>query len=151
MPWASESDVSEITGITVTAETLARAQSTIEVIVGRVESELSTANMRGSDKVWLKKAVAYQAAWMSDQPDLFTRSSVEALGGASGDSVKFSPDGQTLAPFARKALRRLGWKGTRSIYTPSTLWPDGPKRYPAAEGVVAVQDYAGEQWKPLPT
>jgi hypothetical protein len=149
VPWASESDVSEITGIAVSTETLARAQSVIEVIVGRTQSDLSTANMRAADLGWLKKAVAYQAAWMSDQADLFTRSSVEALGGSSGDSVKFSPDGQTLAPFARKALRRLGWKGTRSIYTPSTLWPDGPLRYPASEGVVAVHDYASEPWKPL--
>lgn len=150
MPWASESDVSDITGIEVDSGTLARAQATIEVIVGRVESELSTANMRTSDQAWLKKAVAYQAAWMSDQPDLFTRSETKRVS-QDGASVEWSPNGQTLAPFAKKALRRLGWKGTRSIYTPSTLWPDGPKRYPASEGVVAVHDYAGEPWKPLPT
>jgi hypothetical protein len=150
VPWASESDVSDITGIEVSAETVARAQSTIETIVGRMESELSTVNMRSSDLSWLKKAVAYQAAWMSDQPDLFTRSGVEQLS-QDGASVRPTPDGQTLAPFARKALRRLGWKGTRSIYTPSTLWPDGPKRYPASEGVVAVHDYGSEPWRPLPT
>lgn len=148
MPWATKQDVADVTGVTVTDEQLNRAQSVIELFVGRTESETSTSRMTAATLGWLKKAVAYQAAWMSGRPDLFEQVAVKRTS-ADGQSVEFTGDGQVLAPFAKRALKRLGWKGTRSIYAPSTITPGRASSYPAAEGVVGVHDFPDDPWHPL--
>jgi hypothetical protein len=146
VPWATEAEVAEITGVTVTAERLTQAQSVIELYVGRTEgSQVWPAAQSG----WLKKAVAYQAAWMPAQPDLLTRAGVERVS-QDGATVEFTGDGQHLAPLAKKALRRLGWRGTRSIYTPPVRGGQyAGNYYPAAEGVGGVRDFADDPWRPL--
>ena len=148
MPWATTDDVSLITGATVTDGDLARAQSVIEVFVGRTESETSTSRMTTAALGWLRKAVAYQAAWMKARPDLFEQVSVKRTS-ADGQTIEFTGDGQLLAPFAKRALKRLGWKGTRSIYAPSTLASARVRLYPASEGVVGVHDFPDDPWHPL--
>jgi hypothetical protein len=54
-----------------------------------------------------------------------------------------------LAPLAKAALRRVSWRGSRSIYTPSVFRAGARVAYPIAEGVVAVHDYPGEEWRQL--
>lgn len=147
MPWATPAEVVEITGITVDDEQLGRAQTTIELFVGRIESELSTANMSAMSLAWLKRAVAYQAAWMADQPDLFTHKAVNRVS-QDGASVDLKPDAQMLAPFAKRALKKLGWKGTRSIYTPTSVGVTS-SYYPGSEDVAGVHDFPDDPWRPL--
>lgn len=148
MPWATTDDVSTVTGTTVTDEQLAQAQSVVELFVGRTESEASTLRMTTAALGWLRKAVAYQAAWMKGRPDLFEQVAVKRTS-QEGQSVEFTADGQILAPFAKRALKRLGWKGTRSIYAPSTLYPARVRSYPASEGIVGVHDFPDDPWRAL--
>lgn len=148
-PWASVPEVEEITGTTVTDAQLARAQTMIELRVGRTAAV--TSSLRTSALRWLKLAVAYQAAWMSAQPDLFTRTEVEQVG-QDGVNVRFRDrDAQLLAPLARRALKRLGWKGTRSVHVDSVFDRPLGITYPAAEGVGGVHDFADdlEPWRSM--
>lgn len=146
MAWATEAEVEEITGVVVTAAQLGQAQSMIELRVGRTEADpLKTRALH-----WLKLAVAYQAAWLPSQADVMGRSDVSKVI-QDGAHVDFRPDGVTLAPLARRALRRLGWKGTRSVRVQPAYDAD---RYPylyAAEGVGGVHDFADdlEPWRSL--
>lgn len=152
MTWATDTDVSEITGVTVDAVTLAQAQAIVELYVGRTEGAqvwpVATAT-------WLKRAVAYQAAWMPSQPDIFSRSSTKGSMSQDGATVEFTADGRWLAPLAKRALRRLGWKGTRSIYVPSEFDGHRLAGSVAALGVVAVYDaddntaWPDDEWRPM--
>jgi hypothetical protein len=142
-PWASVSDVTEITGATVDAETLAQAQGVIELLVGRTADATW---IPARDLRWLRRAVAYQAAWMPSQPDLFTRTEV-ASSSQDGASQVYRPDSHLLAPLARRALKKLTWRGNRSVHTESTMGTLRKSQYhPAAAGVGAVFDNAGERW-----
>lgn len=143
--WASPADVEEITGIVPTDAVLAQAQTLIELRVGRTAAV--TSSLRTSAVRWLRLAVAYQAAWMSGQPDLFTRTEVKRIS-QDGATVEFTPDGQTLAPLARRALKRLGWKGTRSVSVDSVFDRPLGITYPAAEGVGGVHDFADDGTEP---
>lgn len=148
-PWATPTDVEEVTGVVVTDAQLARAQTMIEMRVGRTAEV--TASLRVSALRWLRLAVAYQAAWMTSQPDLFTRTAVEGVS-QDGASAKFrSADSQTLAPLALRALKRLGWKGTRSVSVDSVFDRPLGITYPAAVGVGGIYDFADadEPWRPL--
>lgn len=146
MPWATTDEVVEITGIAVTGEQLTRAQFTIELFVGRTED--ATPNFTAMTKAWLKRAVAYQAAWMADPSNagIFSQKEVTRLS-QDGASLDFRPDAQLLSPFAKRALKKLGWKGTRSIYTPASV--PGGRHYQHAEGVVGVHDFPDDPWRPL--
>lgn len=144
--WATAADVASITGMTVTDAQVGQAQGVIELYVGRTVE--STQWLKASTLRWLMKAVAYQAAWISAQPDLFTRTSVDTFGSRT-DMVNFKPDSQTLAPLAKRALKRLRWKGTHSMYTPSTMDNRRALHGSWNEGVASVHDYPGEQWDSL--
>lgn len=145
-PWATPEDVAEITGVTVNLAQLRLAQNQVELRVGRT----SDATGIGSrDLRWLKRAVAYQAVWAKDQPDLLTRS--ETIGAVIQDGIHMSqtPEQQQMAPLALVALRRLSWRGNRTTYTRSTLAaaPRGLAN-PAALAVGGVFDYEGyENWR----
>jgi len=113
MTWATIADCTAVTGTTPTAETLALAQSMVEDYVDREPSvELTT-----RDAAALRKAVAYQAAWLPGQPDILSRVKAKSLS-QDGMSVTFDHAAdQFLSPFAQRAIKRLSWMGTRSVWT----------------------------------
>lgn len=145
-PWATVDDVAEVTGVTVTDTQLRLAQMQVELRVGRT----SDATGIGSrDLRWLKKAVAYQAVWAKDQPDLLTRSETTGAVIQDGVHVQQSAQAQQMAPLALASLRRLSWRGNRTVSVTSTL--AGPRAIganPASLAVGAVFDYDGyENWR----
>jgi hypothetical protein len=144
MTWATVQDVDDLTGVTVTSEQLAYAQAIIEIHVSRTEDvPADTISVR--DLRWLKRAVAYEAAWIPANPDLFTRIDHVTLL-QDGVEVRDLPaDALTLAPLAKKAVRRLSWVQSRSIHTPSHF-ERSALLYPVG-GV--VKDYPGEDWSDL--
>ena len=113
-PWASIADVAEKTGVTVTTQERLFAVATLETMTGAIE-DVSRVDISDRDLYWLKLAVCYQAAYVHDNPDLYSRADVMSVS-QDGESASFrNPDAQILAPLARKALRRLSWRGlTRS-------------------------------------
>lgn len=152
MPWATATEVAEITGVTVTDAQLKAAQSVIELRIGRTETSpggLPSSWIHPRDLRWLKRAVAYQAAWMPAQPDYLTRSQTDGTVIQDGAHVNVTKAGQYLAPLAIVALKKLSWRGTRSIHTESTLSGTRGPYHLGVDGVVSVFDYQNEPWQPL--
>jgi hypothetical protein len=112
-PWATTADVATLTGITVNEATLRQAVTTLEVQTGLIQ-DVERVDISDRDAYWLKLAACYQAAWLQAQPDVFERNDV-ANASQDGESAAFRPDAHTLAPLARKALRRLSWRGPRAV------------------------------------
>jgi predicted ThiF/HesA family dinucleotide-utilizing enzyme len=144
--WATPADVSELTGATADDTQIAQAQGIIETFSGRVGAAANFEVSAGSAE-WLRRAVAYQTVWMQAQPDLFERSDLSDLS-QDGVTVRFRADGSMIAPLARKALRKVKWRGSRSVSTGSDWQPGWSATYPISEGVVAVYDQPGENWQP---
>jgi len=144
MAWAIEQDVITLTGHPVTEDELARAQSQIELAIGRTEA-LATAELSARDLEWLRRAVAYQAVWAASQHDLHSRMDVTALS-QDGVSAQFSGDSLVLAPLARRAVRKLSWMGgVRSIEV-EPFMPTPRRRWPVGGAVI---DYESEPWRSL--
>jgi hypothetical protein len=138
MTWASESDVVTLTGSPADAVKLAQAQATIELAIGRTEAK-GTAEMTARDLDWLRRAVAYQAAWMAGQPDLFQRLEVKSLS-QDGMSATFKGDALVLAPNAKRAIRNLSWLGSTRSVSVEPFCPTPARR---------LVDYENEPWRPL--
>jgi hypothetical protein len=115
MPWATTSEVLTYTGITVTQANVDQAQFIVELFSDATE-DASTAGLISSKNLrFLKMAVAYQSAWITEHPDLFTHVDVSTM---LQDGLQFTrghENAMVLAPFARRAINRLSWKRNRSI------------------------------------
>lgn len=142
--WATVEDVATYTGATVTSPQLMQANAMIEMFTRRtcVESYDRTGDR---DKVWLKRAVAYQAAWMPGQPDVFTRLDVNTIQ-EGRKAIGLKENTLLIAPLAKKALRNVSWLKTRSVHV----------RSPFQDGLSPISpdpDSAGndwyESWSPL--
>ena len=113
-PWATIADVDEVTGKTVTAKERGIAVRSLEPLIGVIEA-VERPDISDRDRYWLKLATCYQAAFVLDNPDLFSRADVTSAS-QDGESANFrNVDAHLLAPLARKCIRRLSWRGlTRS-------------------------------------
>ncbi len=123
---ATQEQVEQLTGVTVSAELVNQAQSIIELATNRTVP-VSGAAWSTRDAGWFGRAIAYQAAWMAGQPDLFSRQDVASLS-QDGVTVTYANQayatttGITLAPLAAKCIGRLSWRSTRSTSTKTGLW-----------------------------
>lgn len=111
--WCTVATVAGITGKTVSTVDRNLAAFAVELTTGLIESVART-DLTRRDAYWLQQAVAFQAAWLSDTPDYLERNDVAAAS-QDGQSVTLKPDALILAPLARRAVKRLSWRGTRSI------------------------------------
>lgn len=112
--FAEVADITAITGVTVAEDERTRAAIVIETMTGLIES-VDRPDISDRDRYYLKLATAFQAAWMHDHPDLYSREDVTSAS-QDGESVTFrNVDAHTLAPLARKSIRRLSWRGIRAI------------------------------------
>lgn len=138
MPRATPQDVQTIAGRTVTVEEITRAEMHLELFHGVI---VDRPDISDRDREWLKRAVAYQAAWMQGHPDLYEREDVTSVS-QDGESAAFrNVDAHLLAPLARKALRRLSWKGR------AVLLPGSPSR--VRPNVLSESFDDSLPWKPL--
>jgi hypothetical protein len=108
-------DVKEYTGQDVTLPLIKRAQSLIEVYIGRDEIEIENP----SDLMILNKMTAYQAVYMLDNEDVIYKQ-VAVTSAGSGESAQ-NFDGAYSAPYmsplAVIASRALSFNRSRSIKT----------------------------------
>lgn len=112
MAWATTAEVASITGVADVASTaLAAAQTSIELHAGRIPADV----IADRDLHWLRCAVAYQAVWIAAQPDYLERRDASAESADGASITNRNADSVTLAPLARKALRRLSFRGPRAI------------------------------------
>lgn len=109
-PWATIADVDDVAGVTVTDRELRTARGIVETLVGVFES-VDRPDVSDRDREWLRRAVCYEAAFVHDNPDLFSRIDVTSAS-QDGESVAFrNVDAHLLAPLARKCIRKLSWRG----------------------------------------
>ncbi len=111
--WASPAEATAITGQTIVQSQLDVAYHVIEMFAGAVIN--SRANLANRDLRLLKKAEAYQAAWMAAQIDLTGRSDATLVSQDGLQYSKGSEDMHILGPLAKKALTKLSWMRTRTI------------------------------------
>jgi hypothetical protein len=112
--WCTAADVLNFTGQTVTDDQALQGQALIELVQGFVGGLPDDVWVSPRDLEWLKRASAYETVWMLAQPDLFSRMDFVALA-QDGESSTLRDSALYLAPLARMAIKRLSWKGTRSI------------------------------------
>lgn len=117
--WATIQDVQLYTGISVSQENVDSAQFMVELFADVEYNDTvdSSGNLLVSskDRRLLKMATAYQAAWMTEHPDLFTQVDI---GSMNQDGIFFvykNENAALLAPMARRALARLSWKRSNVI------------------------------------
>ena len=144
MTWATISDTTALTGVTVDESTLAQAQRVVELFAGITEDNTTT--LSGGNARMLRAAVAYQAAWMKAQIDVLSRVDVASL---TQDGASVTPAGRddlVLAPLAKRALARLSWHGRRS----TSLRACAPT-FATLEAYRAawMRDETGDAWAPL--
>lgn len=109
--WAGIPDVAAITAVTVDAATLAQAQAAVEIYVNRTPDADEAATTR--DLYWLKQAVCWQAAWLTEQPMYHARSTFE-FQIQDGTHLRLNGAHELqLAPLATRAIRNLSWIGRR--------------------------------------
>lgn len=141
--WAQVADVATYTGVVVDAPQVMQAQAAIEIMCGRTYL-VPQDTMKARDIYYLKLAVAYQCAWMTQQPDFFGRSDVSSFS-QDGQSITYDPAtaGKALvcAPLARRALKRLTWMRSRSLHTDPV--DAGTGRLAMGDPIV---DYDDEEW-----
>jgi len=114
MAWATTAETLSYTGIAVGQDNIDAAQVMIEIFADVTEASSDAGNISPKNLRLLKLAVAYQAAWMTSQPDLFTRTDVGLM---TQDGISFtSPHANSgvLAPMAKRAIDRLSWRRNRN-------------------------------------
>jgi len=111
--WATTAEVDDLTAETVTEGQLTQAQAVMDLHSGRTVH--SAAEIGDRDLHYLKLATAYQAAWMKHQPDMYSRMDLTEVPSDAGASAGLNESGMTLGPLARRALRQLSWKRSRSL------------------------------------
>jgi hypothetical protein len=146
--WCSVTQAQAITGELPSDTDLAVASSIIEMVAGVFADAVEETAPEAGDAVaqyiadrdlrWLRMACAWQSVWVKAHPDLMERD-LTSTESADGQSAAWLADGQILAPLAKRALRNLSWRGTRSI---------GISTGPEADALDYLDDRL--QWTPLP-
>jgi hypothetical protein len=116
--WATAADVLSLTDATVTDAQLTQANAAIELHAGRLYTE-AAARTGTRDLEWMRRACAYQAAWMLAQPDMFQRIDFTQVAEGGGRPVPLKDHGLVLAPLAKRALGRVSWLRSRSLHVRS--------------------------------
>lgn len=114
MAWATTSDVTTLTGATVTSGDVTLAQTVVEAYVNRTEDAAASFTARDVDT--LKKAVAFQAAWLAGQPGYLTRMGATSVQQDGLSTTLTNPADMTLAPLAQRVIKNLSWMGTRTVH-----------------------------------
>lgn len=116
-PWATIAEIKSVTGVDVDEPTRSLAAASVELVTGLIE-EVERTDITARDRYWLRQAVAFQAAWLVIQADYLERSDVSSAS-QDGQSAQGNPDWLVLSPLARKAIKRLSWRGVRTMVIPS--------------------------------
>lgn len=113
---ATVNDVLELTNRNLNQSLINRAQSIIEIYVNKLESEVTGAR----DLELLKRAVAYQAAYMDENEDIVFEQIAASTISQNDSATTFKP-GDTvspwIAPLAVMTCKKLSFTNSRSIAT----------------------------------
>lgn len=114
--FADTNDVKDITGKIVNNQLVTRAQYVIETFVGKLEAEVTKA----SDIELLRRAVAYQCAYMNDNEDIVYEQMAVSTVSQNDASTTFKQGDSNspwIAPLAIMTCKKLSFVKSRSIIT----------------------------------
>jgi hypothetical protein len=114
--FATTTQVKTITGKTVNAGLVERAQYAIEAYVGKFETDVTDTN----DLEILKRAVAYQSAYMLNNEDIVFEQMAVSTTGQNDAYTTFKPGDRVspfIAPMAVMVCSKLSFVKSRSIKT----------------------------------
>lgn len=144
--WASTSDVTTYTGMTVTAAQVEQAQAVIELFADTTTDASDAGNIYPKNLRLLKLAVAYQAAWITQHPDAFTNIDLNNFNQDQVSGTLAHANALILAPLAKRCIDRLSWKRTR----PLRIGPRyGFQIPPTMNTTSAALDDNDPRWNPL--
>lgn len=107
--WATAANVLTLTGITVTDAEVLQAQAIIELFANTT-TESSDAGLISSRNLrLLQRATAFQAAWMTEHPDVYTNVDVTSFSQDGQSASQAHANAALLAPLAKRHLDRLSW------------------------------------------
>jgi hypothetical protein len=106
--------VNSVTGLTLTTQQIMNAQQILNMY-SNYTPESSGFNMQPFDLMWLRYGIAYQAAWMTQQPGLLYRNDVDQLSQDGLSTHITDPRSVMLAPLALRTLKQLSWQKSRSL------------------------------------
>ena len=112
-PVATPEEVLKLTGASVTENDVEAAATIIEVFAGR-DPEVWP-KLRERDQRHLKLAVIYQAGWMAAHPEALSMMDVDSFSQLDQSASPRDSAALVLAPLAKRTLKRLSWKGIRSV------------------------------------
>lgn len=142
--WATPADVLALLGQEVTDEIVGTANTVIEILGGRIYS-IAAPRTGARDLEWMKRAVVFEAVWITGQPDFFTRLDVQAIT-EGRRSIGVKDLSLMLAPMAKMALRRVSWLKSRSLHV-RTPFQDGMS--PISPDPDSSANDAYESWSPM--
>ncbi|WP_328932627.1 MULTISPECIES: hypothetical protein [unclassified Streptomyces] len=116
MAWCTIADVLRITQVSVEQENIEAAQALIEAFADTTEESSDAGLISSKNLRYLKLAVAYQAAWLTQHPDAYTTLDVRSVTTDGMSWTVDNPQAGVLAPLARMMIRRLSWMRNRSVY-----------------------------------
>jgi hypothetical protein len=146
MGWVSVEQVYDITGREASPESLAGAQTIIELFAGTTtiasdDELISSRNLR-----LLQQAVAFQAVWMDAHPDVLDAMDVEGVSQDGLSAQYANANAHILSPLSTRCIARLSWR--KEIRVGRGNWS---RRHLSDRGNrdSAVRDDQYE-WSPLP-
>lgn len=118
MTWATIEQVEAITGVTVTGGTLAVASAMIDTFTG-ADEDLPEDSISAIDRKRLRKATAWQAAWIPGKPGLLTERELVTSVSSDGQSIQRESQLDAMcAPMAKREIANLSWVGTSTVSIP---------------------------------
>lgn len=114
--FVTTTQVKTITGKVVNAGLVERAQYVIEAYVGKLEADVTDTR----DTELLKRATAYQAAYMLNNEDIVFEQMAVSTTMQNDASTTFKPGDSVspfIAPMAVMVCNKLSFMKARSIYT----------------------------------
>jgi len=115
MPFvATVDDVEDIAGVELTESQVRRAHYNVEPHVGRLIVDEGEGVFSASDLAWLKRVVAYQAAYLAEHESI-ERSADVSQYSEQGTSATLNPNGAVFCAQARVAAGNLSWVKSRSV------------------------------------
>lgn len=113
--WATPADVLTYTGVTVTDDEVIRAQFIVELFAGTTTDASDRGLITSRNLRLLRQAVAFQSAWMTEHPDVFTSVDVTTFSQDGVSATQAHANAHLLAPLAKRCIDRLSWKRNRGL------------------------------------
>lgn len=146
MGWATAEDVFDLTGREASPESLAAAQTMIELFSGTTTIASDDGMVSSKNLRLLMQATAWQAVWLDVHPDALEAMDVTGISQDGLNATYANANAHILAPLATRCLNRLSWK--RQIRVGRGNWS---RRHLSVRGSrdSAVRDDQYE-WSPMP-